>query len=48
MWWVWLVGLVALAVLLAGAAVVVQSRRRSGTVITVRRGRTGGRAGGAR
>ncbi len=45
MWWLWLVVLVAVVALLAGAMVLVQARRRSGTVIAVNRGRAG-RGGG--
>ncbi|WP_208036979.1 hypothetical protein [Streptomyces cyanogenus] len=45
MWWIWLVALVAAVALLAGAVVLVQARRRSGTVIAVNRGRVG-RGGG--
>ncbi len=41
MWWVWLVALVAAVAVVAGAVVLVQARRRSGTVIAVDRGRAG-------
>ncbi|MGW4978572.1 hypothetical protein [Streptomyces mirabilis] len=37
-WWMWLVVVVAALVLLSAAAVWVQTSRRSGTVIAVRRG----------
>ncbi|XES00213.1 hypothetical protein HEP87_58785 [Streptomyces sp. S1D4-11] len=37
-WWMWLVVVVAALVLLGVAAVWVQTSRRSGTVIAVRRG----------
>ncbi|MEW2516017.1 hypothetical protein [Streptomyces sp. NPDC046870] len=45
MLWFWLVVFVAVVALLAGAVVLVQARRRSGTVIAVNRGRAG-RGGG--
>ncbi|MEU0004253.1 hypothetical protein ABZ079_08105 [Streptomyces sp. NPDC006314] len=45
-WWVWPVALIAMVVLLAGATILVQARRRSGTVIAVNRGRA--RQGGWR
>ncbi|MFJ8085373.1 hypothetical protein ACIQ6Y_32905 [Streptomyces sp. NPDC096205] len=44
-WWTWVVLLVAVAVVLAAGALVVQARRRSGTVIAVRPARRSGREG---
>ncbi|MER7681048.1 hypothetical protein [Streptomyces sp. NPDC096934] len=42
-WWMWPVVVVAALALLGGAVVWVQSRRRSGTVIAVQRGRRFGK-----
>ncbi|MEU3247622.1 hypothetical protein [Streptomyces sp. NPDC006875] len=42
-WWMWPVVVVAALALLGGVVVWVQSRRRSGTVIAVQRGRFGKR-----
>ncbi|MFI9150362.1 hypothetical protein [Streptomyces sp. NPDC053367] len=44
-WWSWVVLLVAVAGVLTAAALVVQARRRSGTVIAVRPARRPGREG---
>lgn len=44
-WWNWLVLLIALVLLTVTAGLVVQARRRSGTVIAVRHGRRPGRGG---
>ncbi|MBA9043419.1 MULTISPECIES: hypothetical protein [Streptomyces] len=41
-WAGWIVLFIAVAVLLAAAALVVQARRRSGTVIAMRSGRRPG------
>ncbi|MEV4442256.1 hypothetical protein AB0K09_25270 [Streptomyces sp. NPDC049577] len=42
-WWAWLVIVVVGVLAVAGTAAGVQARRRSGTVIAVRRGRGPGR-----
>ncbi|MEU7052170.1 MULTISPECIES: hypothetical protein [Streptomyces] len=44
-WWGWVIVLLAVAGLLVAAAVAVQARRRSGTVIAVRSDRGAGREG---
>ena len=44
-WWGWVVVLVAAVLLIAVAALAVQARRRSGTVIAVRQGRRSGSGG---
>ncbi|GGX75746.1 hypothetical protein GCM10010358_32580 [Streptomyces minutiscleroticus] len=42
-WWMWLVVVFVALVVVGALALGVQARRRSGTVIAVRRGRPGGR-----
>ncbi|MCC3654220.1 hypothetical protein LIX60_22700 [Streptomyces sp. S07_1.15] len=42
-WWLWLVIAGAVAVVVIGAMLGIQARRRSGGVIAVRRGRAGGK-----
>jgi hypothetical protein len=44
-WWLWLVVVVAAVAAVALLTVGVQARRRSGTVIAVRRGRVPGGKG---
>ncbi|MDO0924315.1 hypothetical protein QQY24_02400 [Streptomyces sp. TG1A-8] len=44
-WWGWMVLLVAVIGLAAAATLVVQAKRRAGTVIAVRGGRRSGRGG---
>ncbi|GHH19208.1 hypothetical protein Srubr_28830 [Streptomyces rubradiris] len=44
-WWGWVILLIAVAGLLVAAAVAVQARRRSGTVIAVRSDHRAGREG---
>jgi hypothetical protein len=44
-WWGWVVLVVAVVGLLIAAAVAVQAKRRSGTVIAVRSGRATDREG---
>ncbi|MFG2932861.1 hypothetical protein [Streptomyces achromogenes] len=44
-WWGWVILLIAVAGLLVAAAVAVQAKRRSGTVIAVRQDHGTGREG---
>ncbi|MFE9427405.1 hypothetical protein ACFYNO_31045 [Kitasatospora sp. NPDC006697] len=44
-WWLWVIIVVAVLTVLTAAVVWVQARRRSGSVITVRRGHRGGKGG---
>ncbi|MEU3528073.1 hypothetical protein AB0E62_30105 [Streptomyces sp. NPDC038707] len=44
-WWGWVILLIAVVGLLTAAAVAVQARRRSGTVIAVRPDHGSGREG---
>ncbi|MFC9930674.1 hypothetical protein [Streptomyces sp. NPDC127190] len=44
-WWSWVVLLIAVVGLLTAATLVVQARRRSGTVIAVRTAHRPGREG---
>lgn len=44
-WWMWLAAVLVALLVLAGAVLGVQAKRRGGGAIVVRRGRRAGRGG---